>query len=69
MISVTTVLQRMRECMHMSKAELARRAKMQQGVIGWIESGRFKPYESRLRKLAEALNWNEDPQKLLKEDE
>lgn len=64
-----TALQRERKQMHLSKAELARRTGMQQGTIGWIESRRFIPYDSQLIKLAEALNWNEDPQKLLKEDE
>lgn len=47
-----------------TKAELARRAKMQGSVIGWIEEGRFKPYDSQLAKLAEALGADE-PGKLL----
>lgn len=48
----------------LSKSELARRARMQSGVIGWIEEGRFKPYDSQLAKLAEALEVD-DPRMLL----
>lgn len=51
----------------LTKAELARRAKMQEGVIGWIESGRFKPYDSQLTKIAKALDWAGDPRELLEE--
>lgn len=50
-----------------SKAALARKAEIQQGVVGWIESGRYIPYDSQLRKLAEALDWQDDPLDLLKE--
>lgn len=64
---MTTALQLKREQMSLSKAELARRAGMQQGLIGWIESRRFIPYDSQLAKLAAALNWNEDPAGLLEE--
>lgn len=45
---MTTALQLKREQMSLSKAELARRAGMQQGLIGWIESRRFIPYDSQL---------------------
>lgn len=48
----------------LSKSELARRSRMQSGVIGWIEEGRFKPYDSQLAKLAEALGVDE-PGRLL----
>lgn len=57
----------LREDKHLSKAELARRAGMQQGIIGWVESGRFKPYESQLQKLACALNWQGEPRELMEE--
>ena len=50
-----------------SKAALARKAEIQQGVVGWIESGRYVPYDSQLRKLAKALDWQGDPSDLLKE--
>lgn len=38
-----------------SKAELARRARMAEGDIGKIESGRLVPYDTQLRRLARAL--------------
>ena len=38
-----------------SLAELARRAGMNPATVGLIESGRFQPYESQLRKIAQAL--------------
>ena len=38
-----------------SRAELARRAGMNSGTVGLIESGRFTPYPGQLRKLAFAL--------------
>lgn len=52
-----------------TKSELARRANMQASVIGWIESGRFIPYESQLNKIAAALGWEGDPHELLEEVE
>jgi ribosome-binding protein aMBF1 (putative translation factor) len=51
------------------KSDLARAAKIQAGVIGWIEEGRFKPYESQLQKIAEALEWDDDLDRLLNEVE
>ena len=38
-----------------SQAELARRARMNPNTISLIESGRFQPYDSQLRKISEAL--------------
>lgn len=38
-----------------SKAELARRAHLDQGLVSKIESGRVRPYPSELRRLARAL--------------
>ena len=48
----------------MTRADLARAAKMQAGTITWIEDGRFIPYESQLEKLAKALSVA-DPESLL----
>lgn len=48
----------------MTRADLARAAKMQAGTITWIEDGRFIPYDSQLEKLAKALNVT-DPETLL----
>lgn len=66
---MVTALQIRREQLSLSKAELARRTGMQQGLIGWIESRRFIPYDSQLAKLAAALNWKDDPARLLEEVE
>lgn len=57
-------LENQRREIGISRSELARRAKMQPGVIGWIETGRFNPYDSQLEKLAEVLQVD-DPKKLL----
>jgi transcriptional regulator with XRE-family HTH domain len=51
-----------------SKAELARRARMCNGTIGQIESGRLIPYESQIVKIAEALGWPLDKAGELLED-
>lgn len=51
----------------MSKAELARAARMQAGVVAWVEDGRYIPYESQLQKLAAALEWKGEPIELLEE--
>lgn len=48
-------LQLEREKRGLSKAELARRAKMQPGDVGKIESGRAKPYDVQLKKLGRAM--------------
>ena len=44
-----------REVRRWSKAELARRAGLNASTVGWIESGRFRPYPGQLEKLAHAL--------------
>ena len=44
-----------REARGWSKSELARRARMQPGEVGKIETGRLRPYPSQLRKLGRAL--------------
>jgi ribosome-binding protein aMBF1 (putative translation factor) len=49
------------------RSELARATKMQAGVIGWIEEGRFRPYDSQLLKIADALEWQGKPNELLNE--
>lgn len=60
-----TLLEKTRKDKKLSKAGLARLTSMQSGTIGWIEEGRFKPYDSQLAKLADALNVD-DPDSLLK---
>lgn len=59
-----TVLEQKRRAAKWPRAELARRAKMQGSMVGWIEEGRFKPYDSQLAKLADVLGVDE-PKKLL----
>ena len=51
-----------------SRAELARRAGMNGGTVGLIESGRFKPYPGQLRKLASALGLPEEESERLLEE-
>ena len=51
----------------LTKAELARRAKMDPGMIGWIERGRFIPYPSQLEKIAAALDYKGDPANIARE--
>jgi len=48
--------QQMRE-MQWSRAELARRAQLNQVTVGAIINGRAKPYPVQLEKLARALRW------------
>ncbi|MDA2196956.1 helix-turn-helix domain-containing protein [Bacillus cereus group sp. BceL221] len=45
-----------REKKNWSKAELARRARLDQGLISKIESGRIIPYQKELERLSKALN-------------
>ena len=52
----------------LSKAALARKAKLDQGLISKIESGRVRPYPAELRRLVKAVDWpREEAQRLLKE--
>lgn len=57
-------MKRMRNDLGMTRAELARKSRMQAGTIAWIEEGRFIPYESQLGKLAAALGVS-NPESLL----
>ena len=54
-----TQLKKLREERGWSKAELARRAGLNASTVGWIESGRFRPYDGQLLKLAAALELGE----------
>ena len=45
-----------REAQGWSRAELARRAKLNAGTVSQIEAGRLLPYPGQLAKLARALN-------------
>lgn len=63
-----TTQEKMRREKGWTKAELARRSGIQPNVVGWIEAGRFIPYQTQLEKLARALGV-EDPSALLVEVE
>ena len=63
-----TKLETLRREKGLSKTALGKQCGIQYSMIGWIESGRFKPYPSQLEKLAKALGV-EDPQALLEEVE
>jgi transcriptional regulator with XRE-family HTH domain len=52
---MSTRLQVAREARGWTKAELARRARMNQVTVGQIEAGRLVPYASQIKKLARAL--------------
>lgn len=64
-----TRLEALRQEKGWSKSELARKAQLQPGLVGWIEAGRFKPYEKQLRQLADALGFVHDTDALLEEVE
>ena len=57
-----------RERREWSRAELARRARMNPSTVGLIEAGRFHPYPSQLVKLARALGMAREEAHLLVED-
>ena len=65
---VITKQEKTRREIGMSKAELARQAEVNASVIGWIESGRFKPYPIQLERIAAVLGVR-DPESLLDEIE
>lgn len=41
-----------RESLGLNRAQAAREARMQPGVLSWIEEGRFIPYDSQIEKIA-----------------
>lgn len=48
-----------------SKAELARRARMNPSTVGLVEAGRLVPYPTQIGRLARALGWQGQPEDLL----
>ena len=50
-----------------SKAELSRRAGLNEATYRSIESGGFAPYVSQLARMARAVDWRADPSGLLVE--
>jgi transcriptional regulator with XRE-family HTH domain len=51
-----------------SRAKVARRADLDQGLYGKIESGRVRPYPRELRRLARALGIRTDDAEALLEE-
>jgi transcriptional regulator with XRE-family HTH domain len=60
---------RAREAKRWSKAKLARVSHMNATTVGQIETGRWRPYDSQLRKLARALDIPESEAHRLLEEE
>ena len=59
-----------RESLSITRAQVAREAKMQPGTIAWIEEGRFIPYETQLAKIAKVYRkhgWKGNAIELLEE--
>ncbi|WP_417118868.1 helix-turn-helix domain-containing protein [Olsenella phocaeensis] len=59
-----------RESLNMRRAELAREVEMQPGVITWIETGRFIPYDNQIEKIAKVYRsrgWRGETSSLLDE--
>ena len=51
----------------MSQAALARLADLNPSTVCGFESGRLRPYPSQAQKVANALNWDGDPDDLFKD--
>lgn len=59
-------LTREREALQWTKAQLARAAKLDQGLVSKIESGRVVPYSVELERIVAALGWRpEEAHRLL----
>ena len=59
-----------RESFGLTKTQLARKARLQPGMLMWIETGRFIPYESQVEKIVNAfrsLGWSGDVDELFEE--
>ena len=51
----------------LSQNEVARQARLHPSTVCTIESGRFLPGRGQLARLAAALNFSDDPERLLEE--
>ena len=59
-----------RESLKLRKVDVAREANMQPGVLTWIETGRFIPYDSQIEKIANVYRrhgWKGTTDELLEE--
>lgn len=61
------LMTKLREEQKLSKAALSRKANMNDSTIGWIENGRYLPYDVQLEKIAAALGYEGDPKDLMNE--
>lgn len=59
------LIKHLRKQLGWSQARLARESSLCQSTLSQIESGRLKPYQGQLEKLAQALRWTGDVQDLL----
>ena len=59
-------LTRRREARGLSKQQLSFASRVPATTIGQVESGRFRPYEPQLRRLAAALDFDGEPADLLR---
>lgn len=55
----------LREAKELSQAALARRCDLHNSTVSLVESGRLRPYQSQLEKLARGLDFDGDPERLL----
>ena len=60
-----TRLRIVREWQNMSAIELSRRARVTPSLICWIEHGRYNPSPVQLKRIADALKYEGDPDELL----
>ncbi|MDI9590829.1 MAG: hypothetical protein QM302_07330 [Acidobacteriota bacterium] len=61
---------RVRESLKLRKADVAREANTQPGILTWIEAGRFIPYDSQIEKIASVYRrhgWKGATEDLLEE--
>lgn len=58
-----------RQKLGMSQAKLARLAEVNQSCMSRIENGKEEAYPNRGKRIADALGWKDDPEKLFEEVE
>lgn len=54
----------LRKSQGLSMSALARKADMHVSSVSQIESGRLIPYPAQVKKLSDALDWQEEPKLL-----
>ena len=67
---VPVAVGKVRRELNLNRSQLAREAGMQPGVIGWIETGRYYPYDTQLEKIASVFRkhgWTGETETLLEE--